>query len=154
MFCDVDIVMPSVLVPVDGSDNSMRALQAACRLVAHRQPVTLHLLNVQPPNHSAVVKKYLSQDLIDKFHQEEGETVLRSACAQLDDAGIGYMSHVEVGDVAVTITRCVQKLYCDQIIMGTGGLGARGIAALSGLLLGSTATKVLHLVDVPVTLVK
>jgi nucleotide-binding universal stress UspA family protein len=45
-------------------------------------------------------------------------------------------------------------MHCDQIIMGTRGLGAGGVAAISGLLLGSIATKVLHLVDVPVTLVK
>jgi nucleotide-binding universal stress UspA family protein len=45
-------------------------------------------------------------------------------------------------------------LNCDQVIMGTRGLGSSGIAAISGLLLGSIATKVLHLVDVPVTLVK
>jgi nucleotide-binding universal stress UspA family protein len=146
--------MSNVLVPVDGSDNSMRAVDAACRQVAHRQSVTLHLLNVQPPNHSGVVKRYLSQDLIDKFHHEEGETALRSARARLDDADIAYTSHVEVGDVAQTIARCVRELHCDQVIMGTRGLGSGGVAALSGLLLGSIATKVLNLVEVPVTLVK
>jgi nucleotide-binding universal stress UspA family protein len=150
-----EIAMPSVLVPVDGSENPMRALEEACRQIAHRQPVTvLHLLNVQPANHSGVVKKYLSQDLIDKFHQEEGETALRSAREQLDDAGIVYTSHVEVGDVAQTIARYVRELHCDQVIMGTRGLGAGGVAAISDLLLGSISTKVLHLVDVPVTLVK
>jgi nucleotide-binding universal stress UspA family protein len=149
-----EIVMPSVLVPVDGSDNSARAVEAACRQVAHQPSVTVHLLNVQAPNHSGVVRKYLSQDLIDKFHQEEGETALRSARARLDDADIAYTSHVEVGDVAQTIARYVRELHCDQVIMGTRGLGSGGIAAISGLLLGSIATKVLHLVEVPVTLVK
>jgi nucleotide-binding universal stress UspA family protein len=149
-----EVVMPSVLVPVDGSDNSMRAVEATCRQVAYRQPMTVHLLNVQPPNHSGVVKKYLSQDLIDKFHQEEGETALRSARARLDNADIAYTSHVEVGDVAQTIARYVQELDCDQVIMGTRGLGSSNVAAISGLLLGSIATKVLHLVEVPVTLVK
>jgi nucleotide-binding universal stress UspA family protein len=146
--------MPNVLLPVDGSDNSIRAVDGACRQVAHCQPVAVHLLNVQPPNHSEFVTKYLSQDLIDKFHQEEGKTALQSARARLDDADIAYTSHVEVGDVAQTIARYVRELGCDQVILGTRGLGSGGIAALSGLLLGSIATKVLHLVDVPVTLVK
>jgi nucleotide-binding universal stress UspA family protein len=149
-----EIVMPNVLLPVDGSDNSTRAVEAACRQVAHCQPVTMHLLNVQPPNHSGVVKKYLSQDLIDKFHQEEGETALRSARARLENADIAYTTHVEVGDVAQTIARYVRELHCDQVIMGTRGLGSGGVAAIAGLLLGSIATKVLHLVEVPVTLVK
>jgi len=132
----------------------MRAVEAACQQVADRQLVTVHLLNVQPPNHSRVVKKYLSQDLIDKFHQEEGESALRSARIRLDDAGIAYTSHVEVGDVAQTIARYVQELHCDQVIMGTRGLDAGGIAAISSLLMGSIATKVLHLVDVPVRFTK
>jgi nucleotide-binding universal stress UspA family protein len=147
-------VMRSVLVPIDGSDNSLRAVQAACNQSDPRQPLTLHLLNVQPLNNSGVVRKYLSQDLIDKFQQEEGETALRSARARLDDAHIPFTSRVEVGDVAQTIARCVRELHCDQVIMSTRGLGAGGVAAMSGLLLGSIATKVLHLVDVPVTLVK
>lgn len=146
--------MRSFLVPVDGSDNSMRAVEAACRQIEPGQPVTVHLLNVQPPNHSAVVSKYLSQDLIDRFHHEEGETALRPARERLADANIAWTSRVEVGDVAQSIARYAKEMRCDQIIMGTRGLGAGGVAALSGLLLGSIATKVLHLVDVPVTLVK
>ena len=146
--------MPGVLVPVDGSENSMRAVEAACRQLAYRQPVTVHLLNVQPPNHSGVVKQYLSQDLIDKFHEAEGETALQSARARLDNAQIAYTSNVEVGNVAQTIARYARDLHCDQVIMGTRGLGSGGVAAISGLLMGSIATKVLHLVDVPVTLVK
>jgi nucleotide-binding universal stress UspA family protein len=146
--------MPSVLVPVDGSDNSMRAVEEACRQLTHRPQETVQLLNVQPPNHSAVVKKYLSQDLIDEFYRVEGEAALEAARARLDEAKIAYKSNVKIGDVAQSIASCVQQLRCDQVIMGTRGLGSGGIAAVSGLLLGSIATKVLHLVDVPVTLVK
>lgn len=146
--------MSSVLIPVDGSENSLRAVEAACRQLAHRPAVTVHLLNVQPPNHSGVVNKHLSQDLIDKFHQVDGETALRSASVRLENAGIAYVSHVEVGDVAQTIARYVREQFCEQVIMGTRGLGTGGVGAIAGLLLGSIATTVLHLVDVPVTLVK
>jgi nucleotide-binding universal stress UspA family protein len=38
---------------------------------------------------------------------------------------------------------------CAQIVMGTRGLGT-----VSGMLLGSVATKVIHLADVPVVLLK
>jgi nucleotide-binding universal stress UspA family protein len=146
--------MPCVLIPVDGSDNSMRAVDAACRQIAYGQPVTVHLLNVQPPINSRIVKNNLSQDLIDKFYQELGNTALESAQARLREANIAYTSHVEVGDVAQTIARHVRDLYCDQVIMGTRGLGSGGVGAISSLLMGSIATKVLHLVDVPVTFVK
>ena len=149
-----EIVIPCVLIPVDGSDNSMRAVDAACRQVAYGQPVTVHLLNVQPPINSGIVKNHLSQELIDKFYQELGETALESACARLHQADIAYTAHVEVGDVAQTIARYVRDLHCDQVIMGTRGLGSGGVGAISSLLMGSIATKVLHLVGVPVTFVK
>ena len=146
--------MTCVLIPVDGSDNSTRAVDAACRHLACEQPAMVHLLNVQPPINSGMVKDHLSQDLIDKFYQELGETALEPARARLQEAGIAYTSHVEVGDVAQTIARYVRDLYCNQVIMGTRGLGSGAVGAISGLLMGSIATKVLHLVDVPVTLVK
>ena len=148
------IVMPCVLIPVDGSENSMRAVDAVCRQLAYEQPVTVHLLNVQPPINSRLVNNHLSQDLIDKFQQELGETALEPARARLHETGIACTSHVAVGDVAQTIARYVRDLYCDQVIMGTRGLGSGAVGAFSGLLMGSIATKVLHLVDVPVTFVK
>ena len=146
--------MTCVLIPVDGSDNSTRAVDAACRQLAPGQPVTVHLLNVQPPINSQIVKNHLSQDLIDKFYQELGETALEPARARLQEAGVAYTSHVEIGDAAQAIARYVRDLNCDQVIMGTRGLGSGAIGAISGLLMGSIATKVLHLVDVPVTFVK
>ncbi len=146
--------MPCVLIPVDGSDDSMRAVGVACRQLAYGQPVTVHLLNVQSPINSRLVNNHLSQDLVDKFQQELGEVALEPARARLHEAGIAYTSRVEVGDVAQTIARYVRDLYCDQVIMGTRGLGSGAVGAFSGLLMGSIATKVLHLVDVPVTFVK
>jgi len=146
--------MSAILVPVDGSENSLRAVEEARRQVSDRPQWTVHLLNVQTPNHSAVVRKYLSQQLVDEFYQVEGEAALKAARARLEEAEVAHESHVEVGDVAQTIARCAKALQCDQIIMGIRGLGAGGIAAVSGLLLGSIAMKVLHLSDVPVTLVR
>ena len=47
------------------------------------------------------------------------------------------------------ITRKAEELNCDAIIMGTRGMGALG-----NLVMGSIATKVVHLTRLPVTLVK
>ncbi len=43
----------------------------------------------------------------------------------------------------------MQKLGCDVIVMGT-----RGLSSVTGLLLGSVATRVIHEASVPVTLIK
>ena len=54
-----------------------------------------------------------------------------------------------IGPVAETIARTALGQNCDGIVMGTRGLGAA-----AGALLGSVASQVVHLADVPVTLVK
>jgi hypothetical protein len=54
--------MLKVLVPVDGSDNALRALRyVASRETTCRQSTENCLLNVQPPVACAVVRMFLSQ---------------------------------------------------------------------------------------------
>jgi nucleotide-binding universal stress UspA family protein len=67
----------------------------------------------------------------------------------LDEAGVAYEEAVVVGPVAPTIAKYAEDQGCDLIIMGTRGLGS-----VTGMVLGSIATKVLSLVNIPVTLVK
>jgi nucleotide-binding universal stress UspA family protein len=79
-----------------------------------------------------------------------GEDVIGAARKALDAAGIRNEARVEIApDPATEIARVAGEARCDQIVMGTRGLGA-----LAGLALGSVATKVLHLVEIPVTLVR
>jgi nucleotide-binding universal stress UspA family protein len=56
---------------------------------------------------------------------------------------------VEIGSPAETIAKVAREQGCDGIVMGTRGLGA-----VSSVLLGSVSSRVLHLSDLPVTLVK
>jgi nucleotide-binding universal stress UspA family protein len=66
----------------------------------------------------------------------------------LKSSGVRFEYHVAVGNHAEAIVAYAREKKCDQILMGTRGLGG-----LSNLLLGSVATRVLHLTDVPVTLI-
>ena len=67
----------------------------------------------------------------------------------LERAGIPYQARVLVGPVAETIVAQAKERRCDMIFVGTRGMGAAG-----NMLLGSTATKVLHLSSVPVLVAK
>ena len=60
-----------------------------------------------------------------------------------------YDARVIARPIAQTIANHARQLGCDQIIMGSQGRGA-----LAGLLLGSVATKVIDLTQIPVTIVK
>ena len=143
--------MLKFLVPVDGSDSSMRAVgQLADRLGWFKEPVEIHLINVQPPvPFGGRVSSVVGRDKLDQYHQEEGMVALKPATQKLDAARVKYHYHIVVGDAAEEICRYAKDKGCDQIYMGTRGLGK-----VSGLVLGSVATKVIHLSPVPVLLVK
>ena len=140
--------MAAVLVPVDGSENSMRAVQTTVKQIKSGAAMEVHLLNVQSEL-PAIVSRSLSKEFIDTYQDEEGNKALSDAMALLDQAGIPFIPHTRIGQVAETIAAFAKEMQCEQIIMGI-----RGVGKILGLLLGSVANKVLYLVDIPVTLVK
>lgn len=141
--------MLKLLVPVDGSDSAKRALRHALNLCGRNCEVELHLLNVQAPILDWEVRRFLREEEIDQMLRQKSEEVLVEAEAAAVDAGCRTRRHMQVGDAAQAIADLAASLVCDQIVMGTHGRGA-----FQGLLLGSVSTKVLHLVEIPVTLVK
>jgi nucleotide-binding universal stress UspA family protein len=142
--------MRKVLIAVDGSENSLRAVRhLISEKDVYREALSVVLINVQPPVVSGAVKTFLSQDQIENYYREEGESALAGARDLLAAAGIPAEHRILVGDVAQTIACVAKERGCAQIVMGTRGLGT-----VSGMLLGSVATKVIHLADVPVVLLK
>lgn len=141
--------MHKVLLPVDGLHCSEKAARYLLGFLHDVGKIELHLLNVQPLAEDWEVRSFLQDEEIKRMTKENATALMEPVRDILDDAGISYAVHIEQGEVAETIARYCKDLGCDQVVMGTHGKGA-----LEGLLLGSVATKVLHLVTVPVTLVK
>ena len=139
-----------MLLPVDGSENSLRAVQHVIAMKEqYSDPIEVHLLNVQLPVASGAVKMFISQQQLNEFYRDEGMAALKEARALLDQAGVSYQHHIGVGDLAGTITSYAKDKQCRQIVIGTRGRGS-----FAGALLGSVATKVVHLADIPVLLIK
>ena len=139
-----------MLLPVDGSENSLRAVQHVIAMKEqYSDPIEVHLLNVQLPVASGAVKMFISQQQLNDFYRDEGVAALKDARALLDQAGVSYQHHIGVGDLAATITAYAKDKQCRQIVIGTRGRGS-----FAGALLGSVATKVVHLADIPVLLIK
>ena len=141
--------MQKLLIPIDGSPGSERAVRHVIKLACMACPLDIHLLHVQPPVSGWEVKHFLRDSEIESMQHALAEEATQAARAILDEAKLPYTLHYEVGEVAETIAAYSNQCGCDQIIMG-----ARGMGSLEGLLLGSISTKVLHMVKVPVTLVK
>ena len=142
--------MLKVLVPVDGSANSDRAVEFLIRKTGlYKEPLEIHLLNVQWPIASGAVKKFIGHEEIQRYYHDEGLARLKSARDLLDAAGVSYVFHIGVGEVPKIIARYAKDEQCQQIVIGTRGMGA-----VANAVLGSVATKVIHFSDVPVLLVK
>lgn len=138
----------SILVPVDGSANSDRAVKHATDLVTGGFADMLHLVNVQPPV-GGVVSTFVDRETISDYHREHGETALRSARRICEAAGVRAQAHIFVGQPSEIIGEYARKIAAKQVVLGT-----RGHSGVSGVLLGSVAQEVVAHVDVPITLVK
>ena len=143
--------MKKILIPVDGSDCSLRGINwVIAKRSRYSKPENLiiHLVNVQAP-FSHDVSHFVSHDQIAGFHRDESEKQVQEARKLLAAAGAPYTCHFAVGHVAETITNLAETLHCDEIVMGTHGRGA-----LKDFLLGSVAMKIVHQSKLPVVLVK
>lgn len=139
-----------ILLPVDGSECSSRAVEA---LIAHvawfRERPEIHLLHVHPPIPIGRVQEHVGHDTLQRYYREESENQLLAAQARLDAAGLAYTTHIHVGQPAEVIVHQASVLGCDLIHMGSHG---RGMVAAT--VLGSVAAKVLHLTHCPVLLAR
>jgi nucleotide-binding universal stress UspA family protein len=136
-----------ILIAVDGSKPSLKAVQL---LIEHadwyRTKPEVELVTVHLPV-PRVAK--LPKAELERYYAEEGQSMLAEAKKKLDAAGAAYQPHVLVGPVAEAIVKHAKDKRCDLIYIGT-----RGMSELGKALLGSTATKVLHISEIPVLLVK
>lgn len=138
-----------ILLPVDGSEHADRATQHVIASLQGCAAHEVHLINVQPPIDTVEIRSHLPASEIEAMQQTRGGDALASARALLDRAGVAYTPAVLLGPVAETIAQYAVDKGCNKIVMGTRGLGA-----ISGMLMGSVTTRLLHLTALPVTLVK
>ena len=143
--------MPKLLLAVDGSESAICAtrnlIEAAARY-AERPDVELLTVHLAVPPVDVLSSAVVSRDTLERYYREEGEKALAPIRGLLGTAGLKVTAHVLVGDIASTIVEHARNSNCEMIYMGT-----RGMTTISNLVLGSVATKVLHLARVPVALV-
>jgi nucleotide-binding universal stress UspA family protein len=143
--------MPKVLLPVDGSDTATRAAQRLvdmagwCKGAAQVDLLAVHAPVPKLPG----LGKYVSDEMLQRYYDDECISMLAPARALLDAAGVRYAVHTRVGAIAESIVEQAKQSQCDMIFMGT-----RGATGLANMVLGSVAMRVLHLADVPVVLVR
>jgi len=139
-----------LVLAIDGSESSLRATQFLVDLVKGRDGAEVHIVNVQLPVRYLDLLSKEKQQLAERLTREHGERETAYAREALTEAGVPFHLQVVIGeDPATIIVQVSKKLDCDLIVMGT-----RGMATIAGLVLGSVASKVIHLAHTAVTMVK
>ena len=134
----------TILVPVDGSPSSRRAVHLAAEM-ARAFGARLTLLHVAPVKELPV----LMSEAEDPREDQEAELVLGEEARIARGLGVEPSVVVRRGRTASQILRHVEKIRPDLLIMGTRGLtGARSI------LMGSVSRVISRRAKVQVVLVR
>ena len=142
--------MKRLLVPCDGSDNALRAVGYAAQTASgSKNPTEIILLHVLDPMTFGLPAAALAPEDLIRLRPAQAERVLQPARAILERAGVAYRECCRVGQPAIEIAALLGEEHCEGVIMGT-----RGLSPFASLMIGSVASRVVSLVDVPVTLIK
>ena len=127
-----------ILVPVDGSDNSYRALEAAL-VLSEKLGSNISVVNVmeQVPITHIESEKLLSE-LLEAYKKENQEIL--SKCSDIArQKGIAIKTVLLQGNPAPVILDYSKKENFDLVIMGS-----RGIGKFKELIIGSVSSKIVH----------
>ena len=139
--------MQKILIPVDSSRNCQFAVKHVIKQFMNNTALEIHLINVQPP-FSRYVARFISAKTLRDHHRDEAEKALSPIRQMLDNFGIPYSAHVEVGDKAKSITGTARRLSCDQIVMSTARKNS-----LTRWVENSVTNQVLELTSAPVEVI-
>jgi nucleotide-binding universal stress UspA family protein len=121
-----------ILVPLDGSKYSEKALQRACEIVNvfNSKLIVLYVVEKSLPFNLLDRKEYL--DILRKF----GNNTLEKSNKLLSKKGISAKILLREGNIINEIEKIVKKEKCDLVIVGNKGLGS-----VTRFLLGSVSNK-------------
>jgi nucleotide-binding universal stress UspA family protein len=137
-----------ILVPVDFSDSSARALRHAAKQAAESGG-SLLIVYVVPADYGWLgIGRNELRDL-DRSLQRQASARLRAFADENIGVDMAADLEVRVGQPAEEIISAARESKCDSIMLST-----RGLTGLDRLLIGSVAHRVAQLAPCPVVLVR
>ncbi|MFC1531795.1 universal stress protein [Thermodesulfobacteriota bacterium] len=148
-------MIKNILVPVDGSAHSSKAIEFAANL-ANQNDATIHLIHVVkrteiPDGIEDYIRAERIKETPDAIYLETiGSQVLSTAESKAKGKGVKYIVKSMIpGDPTEKIIDYAKEYEVDLIAMGS-----RGLSSVKGLMLGSVSTKVCHGTDRTCVIVK
>ena len=138
-------MIKNILIPVDGSEGSDRAVTHAITL-AEVCGAKLNFLYVANINQLAI-NACLSDAILEAV-TKAGNVILERAI-QMVPSGIEKEAFSETGSPAVVILDFADSIESDRVVMGSRGLGV-----VKGVLLGSVSQYIVEQSKCPVLVVK
>lgn len=134
-----------ILVPIDGTDYSWRALEYACELVSYTRGSLVVMTVVSGRRLQPVME--VDGDCL---RAQIGDELLEAAYVMLSGKNVDCTYILENdSNIAESILRAAEEQKCDGIV-----LGSRGMGVLEGLFRSSVSQAVVENATVPVTIVK
>jgi nucleotide-binding universal stress UspA family protein len=145
--------MKKVLVAVDGSGNSLRALDFALGLQKLCSAVQVTSLYVGPSCYDLFPEpgacSWIQQKELDKEIEVRAQKVFTKIDELVNQHGLAIEKAIARGDAAEAISMFARKGGYDLVVVGSRGYGEE-----KGILLGRVSHKVLHICPCPVAIVK
>ncbi len=137
--------LKKILVPLDGSKNSLRGLEEAI-FIARQCGATITGLYVVPISKPKVDSQisYIEKNLLNKAGKFMYDSKKRAA-----KHGIDFEDKVVYGEEGPKIVKFSKSKKFDLIV-----IGSRGMSKIKETFLGSTSNYVLHKSQIPVMIVK
>ncbi|MDG5774882.1 universal stress protein [Haloarculaceae archaeon H-GB2-1] len=138
----------TILIPVDGSDESKKAVDHGIELAKAFDSTihALYVINVPGTPRTPYIRD--DEEEIRKAGRDFGEQVTGEVVRLAGEAGVDAVSAIRTGTVHEDIVEYADEEGMDTIVMGTGYRGKMGA------LLGSITEKVVRTAEVPVTTIR
>lgn len=141
--------MHKILIPIDGSPESLAAVHHVMRLHGGGLRLRCVLANVQGGANLYELVTAPDPAVLKRVAEEAGRDLLRPALQLLTAAGVPVQSEVvQTGEVAQALLDVADRHGVDAIVMGAGA------ARLAERVLGSVALNLVQGASVPVTVVR
>ena len=120
-----------ILLPVDGSEVSLKAVRFAIELIRQGLQADVVLANVQDPVSLYEMVMAPDPQVLESVSEGAGAYLLEGAEALLKQAGVVYECESRLGGSGAHHHRYRRAVGCDMVLMGSHGKGSLRSALLA-----------------------